>query len=790
MTRVLFATRAWESAPLEGGMLLLKDLARHFAASESVEPYFFSTTSGVDNGVKLLRAFRRAGWGRSQRLQFFLALLRHLRRVDIVHFAHTPTRSNSRLIRFLKCLHPNVHFVQTITAANKTRFSADTMIWGDDVTAIGPVLHQYLRNEHNVQAEIVPPVPSPDRLVADRPIPNDTRDQISTRPIVVFPIDVDRLDTSEFKVAELHAELRRTHPDVVFMLLDRFGGSERGHMQFEGISPDNLILLPAIDYMMAVLHRADVIAYPISNADGKFNPPMVLLEALGVGCPVVCSDSIDIQESDSVVSTASFEAVEWARTISSFLDRTLEPKQETNLDFAAVCGSYESLYTRRSCSETSGPSSLKSVAELETALQIVAEQQQFPIFIRAGRAQQFDITGAKDVDIWLKSGNVAKLDALLRSFGAISLITRQGKAWASQRIYLLPLQNGFVQLDVGIDTMAAGPLIYRQLVDFDGQCGLVELPSDVEVFSRGAKRLLRGGDLDDPAIAELQSLYATMDDAGRSRLAAFLKQPVNKLDTLFTPGNSTRKIRVTFYRSIVIALLSTAKYPLELFRVLRSKVTLPGWPKPFGRRVRGQVIAIVGTDGSGKSTTQNLLKSALAQDGYRTQYVYMGRSRGNVLVSDSFKSSAGRASDKSRNSRLLLKYFASWFYVLDYSLRFARIWYRSRIKGYSVLCDRYFYDIETMECYSGFAYAVLRLVALKPDILVGLDCSVDVLMQRKAERSREEYTRQRDFYRRLTENAKAKYWRETLRTDEIDSDQIADRISALVHRSAHRRYDY
>ena len=775
---------------MEGGLLLLQDLAKHFAGSESVEPYFFSTTSGTEDGVVLLRAFRQAGWGRSQRLQFFVALLRHVRKFDIVHFAHSPTRSNSRLMRFLKYLHPNVHFVQTVTAVSKARFRADSMIWGDDVTTIGPLLQQYLRDEHHVHAEVIPPVPSPHRLVPEPPVADEIRDRISGRPVVVLPIDVDRLDTGKFEVTALHAELKRSHPDVVIMLLDRFGASERHRDRFEDIAPDDLILLPAIDYMMAVLHRADVIAYPISTTDGKFNPPMVLLEAQGIGCPIVCSDSIDIQETDSVVATAGLDAVEWARTISTFLDGKSEPKPETKLDFPAVCDSYESLYARRSCSFAGASSSLKSVVDLEAALQAVAEQQQFTVFVRTGRPREFDFTGTKDVDIWIESEHIGKLDALLRSLGAILIIKRQGKAWASQRIYLLALQDGFVQLDVGIDTMAAGPLIYRPLADFGGGSGLVELPPDVEMFSRGAKRLLRGKGVGEAAIAELQSLYGTMDNAGRSRLAAFLRQAVEKLDLHFAPGSSARKVRAIFYRRIVIALLTTVKYPLELIRVLRSKVALPGWPTPFGRRVRGQVIAIVGTDGSGKSTTQEQLQTNLEKEGYRTKYRYMGRARGNVLMSDSIKSSASAASEKSRSRRLLLKYLASWFYVFDYSVRFVRIWFLSRIRGYTVLCDRYFYDIETMERYSRFAYAILRLVALKPDILVGLDCSVEVLMQRKAERSREEYARQRDFYRRLARNANVKYWRTTLRTDEIDSVQIVDRICAIVHRSAHRRYDY
>lgn len=787
--RVLFATRAWESPALEGGLLLLRDLARHFAGSDSVQPYFLSTTRGDDDGVRLVRAYSRTGWGRRQGLQFFFALLRHAGKFDVVHCAHVPTRSNSRLIRFLKYLYPNVHFVQTITAVNKEQFSAAAMAWGDSVVTVGPALHRFLGDDHRIPAELILPVPSPDRLAATRPIPPDVHDRLLRRPVVVFPIDVDRLDSDEFSLREILAELQRSCPDIVFMVLDRFGGEKRVKVQFGDIDPEALIVLPAINFMMSLLRRADVIAYPISNIDGKFNPPMVLLEALGIGAPIVCSDSVDIPASKTVTTVGGFESGDWVSAISGFL--TDRPEPGPQMAFFSVGASYEAIYAHRGTSRVTGRAELQSAAELREALQALAEQEQFTVYVRAGHSWQFDTTGARDTDIWLESRHAAKLDALLRSLGAILLIERRGgRTWASQRVYLLPIADGYMQLDVGLDFITAGPMAYAPLAGFDNHPGLMVLPQDVEIFARGAKRLLRGKDLPDSSVNELQQTYRSLDEPGRKRLAAFLGRQPLELDADGPNGSVARKVRVLFRRRIRGALLAAARSPLQLFRVARSKLTLPGWPKPFGRRVRGQVIAIVGTDGTGKSTTLELLQAALSGDGYRTKHVYMGRARGNVLVSDALKTSAGKASERSRSRRLVLKYIASWLYVFDYAVRLARIWYLTRIRGITVLCDRYFYDIETMEWYSRLAYAMLKLVALKPDILMGLDCSIEELMQRKAERSHAEYARQREFYRRVADTARVNFRRASLRTDQVDSNQVVARLSALVHRSAHRRYDY
>jgi len=166
----------------------------------------------------------------------------------------------------------------------------------------------------------------------------------------------------------------------------------------------------------------------------------------------------------------------------------------------------------------------------------------------------------------------------------------------------------------------------------------------------------------------------------------------------------------------------------------------------------------------------------------------MGRARGNVVVSDKLKERAENAYQKS--SAGWLKYIASWVYVFDYFARFGKIFYLSRVRGETILCDRYFFDIRLMESYSRLGYRLLQLVAPKPDILVVLDCKVATLMLRKAERTPEEYEKQRQFYLEIVSNAKVRFWRGSLDTDQLDSSTIEAIVTNLHYRASHRGYDY
>ena len=51
---------------------------------------------------------------------------------------------------------------------------------------------------------------------------------------------------------------------------------------------------------------------------------------------------------------------------------------------------------------------------------------------------------------------------------------------------------------------------------------------------------------------------------------------------------------------------------------------------PLGLRTRGAVVALVGTDGSGKSSVSSALAAELAELGVPTRSVYFGMARGNL----------------------------------------------------------------------------------------------------------------------------------------------------------------
>ena len=791
MTRVLFATRAWESPEVEGGYLLLKDIARHLTAHdvEQFEACFFSSRDGEDEGITLFHAFRKPGWGVGRRLEFFRALLRFLSQVDVVHFAHTPTLLNSLFIRGLMRIFPTVTFVQTITGFSRQNRGSRSLYWGDVITTISPRVHTFLLDHHSISAEVITPHPQFERLATTAPLPGQLEAGFSDSPVVVLPIDMFRLDTRLFDIALICRELVQRHPAIRLVFLDRFGDETRIRALLAELPGDQVFFLPIVDYMAALIERASVVALPMTNVDGKFNPPMVLLEALHYGRPVVCSDNIDLPVRDLVSAVVGWNSDEWVRAISAAIEsRPGTNEQAARTEFDRNCYRYLNIYQAGSTPVRAISDEPLSLTAFIDRLGAWARKNELPIFHRQDGFIDVDFKGCRDVDIWVRSTDSGALAAFLDAMPATRIIHRRAAYWSDQDIYVVRLAEGTMQLDVGVGRISTAYLKYASLDDFEAEPGLNELPWDVEIFSRGVKRQRRGDRLEAQDIQQFARGFEGLDKAAIQRLSRFFECDKARIFGLLAGKISPHDIRRLFASAIRRNIAIALAHPIEFIRVGASKLSFPLWPKPFGRRVKGQIIAIIGTDGSGKSTTLEALQSSLSRDGYRARTVYMGRARGNIVVSDKLKEKAESAYRKS--SANWLKYVASWVYLFDYLARFARIYYLSRVRGESVLCDRYYFDIRLMERYSESAYKLLQLLAPKPDILAVLDCSVATLMSRKAERTPEEYEKQRRFYLDIGSSAKVRYWRGILDSDSLDSAAIEGILSSRIYRASHRGYDY
>lgn len=795
MTRVLFATRAWESLEIEGGYLLLRDIARQLSAyredeknEHKFEACFFSVRDGEESGITLFRAFRESGWSATRRIEFFLALLKYLPAVDVVHFAHTPTLLNSLFIRSLKRLYPAVTFVQTITGFVHQDRGCRSLYWGDAVATISPRVATYVLDQHGIVADLITPHPRPERLAGANPLPPDLDLAFGKNPLIVFPIDVFRLNLQEFDVASVCRKLLARIPELQFVFLDRFGDEIRIRESTSDLPADQVHFLPIIDYMGSLIRRADVIAFPMSDVNGKFNPPMVLLEAMHHHRPVVCSDNIDLPGQHWITKVSGWDCDDWSHAVYDALGPARPNAPSSKPVFERNCYRYINLY-RSDLPVVQAPAGNPlSLRDFIKRLESWAQDVDLPVFFREGGLDDADYTGAHDMDIWVRAVDSSAIGSFLKSLAATRVIRRRATCWTSQDVYVVRLAEGNIQLDVGIGRIASGNVSYASLNDFAGGSGLVRLPDDVEIFSQGMKQQMRGITLTNLNLRSLVEKFVHLDERARIRLGQFFQAGSDQLPEYFTGEVSPQRIPTLFAAAIRRSRRQAARHPAEYLRVIRAKLSIPFWPRPFGRRVKGQIIAIIGTDGSGKSTAQETLLESLARDGYRPRYVYMGRARGNIVVSDKLKEKAENAYRKSRGS--WLKYVASWVYVFDYFARFAKIYFLSRVRGETILCDRYFFDIRLMENYSKIGYRLLALVAPKPDILAVLDCTVATLMDRKAERTPEEYEKQRQFYLQIVADAKVRFWRGTLNTDVLDGRAIESIVSGLNYRASHRGYDY
>jgi len=170
-------------------------------------------------------------------------------------------------------------------------------------------------------------------------------------------------------------------------------------------------------------------------------------------------------------------------------------------------------------------------------------------------------------------------------------------------------------------------------------------------------------------------------------------------------------------------------------------------------------IAIIGIDGSGKSTITNKISKILTKGGFKNSRVYFGRTKKNILPLDflrkkyhNYKPSLNTSS-KIKEVGLKKKIIYSIAAIaisFDFLLRyFINIFPNRAIFKRIVISDRYSSDIFIIKNLSLRFKKLLYFFMPKASKIYYLDCPIDLLQKRNPEHNSEDLKLQKEVFRKI-----------------------------------------
>jgi thymidylate kinase len=167
-----------------------------------------------------------------------------------------------------------------------------------------------------------------------------------------------------------------------------------------------------------------------------------------------------------------------------------------------------------------------------------------------------------------------------------------------------------------------------------------------------------------------------------------------------------------------------------------------------------RLVGFMGVDGSGKTTAANGLQSVLELNGVKSDIIYMGRWRNQVLPMVSVSQKYGMTGPRSPKKKEGLKFkiyciLRDIAYLMDMVFRYLAKLYPKMKKGYTVITDRYVYDLLLDNHCTAVCKLVVKHLFPKPSIVFHLTNDLEVIWQRKKELTIEEMVRQMKIFDNL-----------------------------------------
>ncbi|MEK9151106.1 MAG: glycosyltransferase family 4 protein [Patescibacteria group bacterium] len=233
-------------------------------------------------------------------------LLRYLRKArgqfDVTHYLFTPTKQNTGLIRWLaRPTHGKT--VQTVATLRDDLYSPEELrqlLFADRIVTYTDRSKQTL--EHLGFRNVTRIYPGVD---LERYQPQPKNQEILTRLgfaaehfIVVYPGEYVRLGATDM-LTEAFVDFFKKHPgtDIRFVFACRVkndaDAKKKEEVRKRFADADLLgyvAFSDTISDMPALYNSSDLVVFPVENLRGKFDVPLVIIEAYACGKPVILSD--------------------------------------------------------------------------------------------------------------------------------------------------------------------------------------------------------------------------------------------------------------------------------------------------------------------------------------------------------------------------------------------------------------------------------------------------------------------------------------------------------------------
>ncbi|MFI5935888.1 thymidylate kinase [Actinoplanes sp. NPDC051494] len=401
--------------------------------------------------------------------------------------------------------------------------------------------------------------------------------------------------------------------------------------------------------------------------------------------------------------------------------------------------------------------------------------------------------GPKDLDIW-SAGSPA--DDLLSRYAC----ARVAEAHDPRRLRHVSLAvattTGLAVVDVTYGDLFVGPVLLvpaTEITTTDHRLTGIAALADLLV-----RPVLRGRIPEPARVAEARAAWMSAEPAHREALARRLTHQLGArvtADLLAIAGGARPDPGLPTRARLRLATRSLAPSVVTATWAQRRAV-LPavGMRGPLGLRTHGVVVALVGTDGSGKSTVGGDLSTRLRAFGFGTSAAYFGMARGNLpgvtlarrllgvgsTAPSATAPSATTPSAAPTHDHPGLRQAAAWFYAAEYVWRYLSTVAPARARRHVVIADRWVYDLRESPWPGSPAARVAEFLVPAPDLLVLPDAPAEVIHERKPERPLAEQRAQQERYRRLLAEHPARRAELVVDTSGAPGGSLAALVAAVV----------